>query len=93
MRTYILAKRGLNALGGVEMIYKTNISCEGVNGSQIANLSRIAEHDLDAAIGLSEGIHPIILTDQKDGTLSVLLRTKNPVGDVCRIFETYIEAE
>lgn len=77
MRIYTLAKRGLNALGGLEMIYKTNISLDEIEGSKIEDLEAQVRKDLQSPLGLYEYAHVMIVTDSKDDTMSVVLREQH----------------
>lgn len=89
MRCYTLARRGLNANSELEMIYKTNISLDAVNGVEIAELEKMARADLRAPIQLSRFAHLIIVTDSKDETLSIVLRENH--SELCEILQTVIE--
>lgn len=89
MRVYTLVRRGLNINGEVEMIYKTNISLEEVDGVEISELEKMARADLTSPIQLSKFTYLMIVTDSKDETISVALRENH--NELCRIFKTVIE--
>lgn len=89
MRVYTLARRGLNINGEIEMIYKTNISLEEVDGVEISELEKMARADLTSPIQLNKFTYLMIVTDSKDETLSVVLRENHK--ELCRILKTVIE--
>lgn len=91
MRIYTLAKRGLNALGGLEMIYKTSISLEEIEGAKIGDLERQIREDLREEIGLYEYAPIMVVADMQESIMSVVLREHN--NKLCDIFRTEIQID
>lgn len=91
MRTYKLAKRGISSLGTLEMIYKTSISLEEIEGSKIDDLERQVREDLRDKIGLYRAAIVMIVTDSKDDTMSVVLREQH--DKLCDVFRTEIQID
>ena len=91
MRIYTLAKRGISPSGGLEMIYKTSISVEEIEGAKIGDLERQVREDLREQIGLYDYAPVMIVTDGKDNTMSVVLREHN--DKLCEIFRTEIRID
>ena len=91
MRIYTLVKRGLNALGGLEMIYKTNISLDEIEGSKIEDLEAQVRQDLRNQIELYDYASIMITTDARDDVMSVVLREKN--NKLCGVFRKTIEVD